>query len=58
MVSIAKAIPRPSDSVKLMTIGTLVIQQFETARQAGLIKSTGVDKLWFMRGGVAQCVTS
>jgi hypothetical protein len=58
MVDIAKAIPRPSNSAKLMTIGTLVIQQFETAREAGLIKSTGVDKLWFMRGGVAVCVTS
>ena len=58
MVDIAKAIPRPSNTARLLTIGTLVIQQFETAREAGLIKSTGVDKLWFMRGGVAVCVTS
>ena len=58
MVDIAKAIPRPSNTAKLLTIGTLVIQQFETAQQAGLLKSTGVDKLWFMRGGVAVCVIS
>jgi hypothetical protein len=58
MVDIAKAIPRPSNTAKLLTIGTLVVQQFETAQQAGLLKSTGVDKLWFMRGGVAVCVIS
>jgi hypothetical protein len=58
MVSIAKAIPRPANTAKLLTIGTLVVQQFETAQQAGLLKSTGVDKLWFMRGGVAVCVIS
>jgi hypothetical protein len=58
MVGIAKSIPRPSNTAALLAIGTLVIQQFETAQQAGLIKSTGVDKLWFMRGGVAVCVTS
>jgi len=45
MVSIAKRVPRPANYATVLGIGSLVIQQFETAQQAGLIKSTGVGKL-------------
>ena len=59
MVETAKSIPRPANMGKLLTLGTLVVQTFETAQQAGLTKSTGVDKLWAItRGGVAVCVIS
>jgi len=56
MVEKARAIPRPANMGKLLTIGTLVTQTFETAQQAGLIKSTGVDIMWrITRGGIAVC---
>jgi hypothetical protein len=56
MVEKAKAIPRPANMGKLLTLGTLVVQTFETAQQAGLTKSTGVDIMWTItRGGVAVC---
>jgi hypothetical protein len=56
MVETAKAITRPSNTAKLLTIGTLVVQTFETAQQAGLTKSTGVDNMWMItREGVAVC---
>jgi hypothetical protein len=56
MIDKAKAIPRPANMAKLLTIGTLVTQTFETAQQAGLVKSTGVDIMWTItRGGVAVC---
>ena len=56
MVEKAKAIPRPANMGKLMTLGTLVVQTYETAQQAGLTKSTGVDILWSItRGGIAVC---
>jgi hypothetical protein len=56
MVNTAKAIPRPANTAKLLTIGTLVVQAFETAEQAGLTKSTGVDIIWSItRGGIAVC---
>ena len=56
MVETAKAIPRPANSAKLLTLGTLVVQTFETAQQAGLTKSTGVDNMWMItREGVAVC---
>ncbi|CAB4155505.1 hypothetical protein UFOVP655_5 [uncultured Caudovirales phage] len=45
MVDIASAIPRPANYGAVLTIGTLVIQNFETAREAGLIKSTMVDNI-------------
>ena len=45
MVDIARSIPKPANYAGLLGIGTLVMQQFETARQAGLLKSTLVDKL-------------
>lgn len=50
MIEIANEIPRPSNYGSLLTIGTLVIQNYQTAREAGLIKSTMVDKLSPMRG--------
>jgi hypothetical protein len=56
MVEKARAIPRPANMGKLLTIGTLVTQTFETAQQAGLVKSTGVDIMWrITRGGIAVC---
>ena len=56
MVNKARAIPRPANMGKLLTIGTLIVQTFETAQQAGLIKSTGVDIMWrITRGGIAVC---
>ena len=56
MVTKAQAIPRPANLAKLLTIGTLVTQTFETAQQAGLVKSTGVDIMWTItRGGIAVC---
>jgi hypothetical protein len=56
MVDKAKAIPRPANMGKLLTLGTLVTQTFETAQQAGLVKSTGVDIMWrITRGGTAVC---
>jgi hypothetical protein len=56
MVDKAKAIPRPANMGKLLTLGTLVVQTYETAQQAGLTKSTGVDIMWTItRGGVAVC---
>jgi hypothetical protein len=50
MVSIAQRVPRPANYATVLGVGTLVIQQFETAQQAGLIKSTGVGKLSVERG--------
>jgi hypothetical protein len=56
MVDKARAIPRPANMGKLLTLGTLVTQTFETAQQAGLVKSTGVDIMWrITRGGTAVC---
>lgn len=50
MIEIANEIPRPSNYGALLTIGKLVIQNYQTAQEAGLIKSTLVDKLSPMRG--------
>ena len=59
MVDIARSIPRPSNMATLLTMGTLVVQEYETARQAGLIKSTPVGKMsWNLERGVAVCVIS
>jgi hypothetical protein len=56
MVDKAKSIPRPANMAKLLTLGTLVTQTYETAQQAGLTKSTGVDIMWTItRGGIAVC---
>jgi hypothetical protein len=45
MIGIAKRVPRPSNYATVLGVGTLILQQFETAQQAGLIKSTPVGKL-------------
>jgi len=45
MVGIAKRVPRPFNYTTVLGVGTLILQQFETAQQAGLIKSTPVGKL-------------
>jgi len=58
MVGIAKRVPRPANYASVLGVGTLVIQQFETAQQAGLLKSTGVGKLSAERGGIRKCDTS
>lgn len=51
MVDIAKEIPRPDNMPKVLGIGSLEIQRFETAEEAGLTKSTPVDILQNERGG-------
>ena len=53
MVEIAKGVTRPSNYGSILATGTLVLQTFQTAQEAGLIKSTMVDKLSFKRGGNA-----
>ena len=50
MVKIAQRVPRPANYGTVLGIGTLIMQQFETAQQAGLLKSTGVGKLSVERG--------
>lgn len=45
MVKIAQSIPRPANYGAVLAVGELVIQNFQTAREAGLIKSTEVDIL-------------
>ena len=55
MVEIAKAIPKPANYQTLLGIGQTIVQQFETAEQAGLVKSTLVDMMWRIERGVAIC---
>lgn len=50
MIDIAKGVSKPAGYATLLGTGTLILQQFQTAQQAGLIKSTPVDKLPLMRG--------
>lgn len=50
MIDIAKGVTRPANYGAILATGTLVLQQFQTAREAGLIKSTMVDKLNPLRG--------
>jgi hypothetical protein len=45
MLAIAKGVSKPSNYAGILATGTLVLQQFETAAQAGLTKSTPVDNL-------------
>jgi hypothetical protein len=53
MVEIAKGVTRPANYASILATGTLVLQTYQTAQEAGLIKSTLVDKLSFKRGGNA-----
>jgi hypothetical protein len=52
MVKIARKIPRPAKMDVLLSTPTLTMQEFETAEQAGLSKSTLVD-IMEARGGQA-----
>lgn len=45
MISIAKNVSKPSNYAGILATGILILQQFETAAQAGLTKSTLVDIL-------------
>jgi hypothetical protein len=51
MIEIAKGVTRPANYGAILATGTLVLQQFQTAQEAGLIKSTLVDILSLKRGG-------
>jgi hypothetical protein len=51
MIEIAKGVTRPANYGAILATGTLILQQFQTAREAGLIKSTPVDILSLKRGG-------
>jgi hypothetical protein len=51
MIEIAKGVTRPASYGTILATGTLVLQQFQTAQEAGLIKSTTVDILSLKRGG-------
>lgn len=58
MVVKAESVKRPRNYNALLAIGTVILQTYETAQQAGLTKSTPVSKIWFVRGGFAECVIS
>lgn len=45
MTRMARSIPKPANFAGLMAIGTLTLQTFETAAQAGLLKATGVGRV-------------
>jgi hypothetical protein len=51
MIEIAKGVTRPANYGSILATGTLVLQQFQTAQEAGLIKSTLVGKLALKRAG-------
>jgi hypothetical protein len=53
MVEIAKGVTKPANYGSVLATGILVLQQFQTAQEAGLIKSTPVGKLAFKGGGNA-----
>jgi hypothetical protein len=51
MIEIAKGVSRPANFGSILATGTLVLQQFQTAQEAGLIKSTPVGNIAVKRGG-------
>jgi hypothetical protein len=51
MIEIAKGVTRPANYGSILATGTLILQQFQTAQEAGLIKSTLVGKLALKRAG-------
>jgi hypothetical protein len=53
MVEIAKGVSRPANYPSILATGALVLQTFQTAQEAGLIKSTPVDIIPLKRGGQA-----
>jgi hypothetical protein len=53
MIDIAKGVSKPANYGSVLATGTLVLQQFQTAQEAGLIKSTPVGNISLKRGGQA-----
>ena len=53
MIEIARGVSRPANYGSILATGTLVLQQFQTAQEAGLIKSTPVGNITTKRGGQA-----
>jgi len=53
MIDIAKGVTRPANYGAILATGTLVLQRFQTAQEAGLIKSTPVGNITTKRGGQA-----
>jgi len=53
MVEIAKGVSRPANYPSILATGALVLQTFQTAQEAGLIKSTPVGNITPKRGGQA-----
>jgi ribosomal protein S18 acetylase RimI-like enzyme len=51
MIEIASGISRPANYGSILATGTLVLQTFQTAQEAGLIKSTPVGNIAVKRGG-------
>jgi len=51
MIKIASGISRPANYGSILATGTLVLQTFQTAQEAGLIKSTPVGNIAVKRGG-------
>jgi hypothetical protein len=51
MIEIARGVSRPANYGSILATGTLVLQQFQTAQEAGLIKSTPVGNIAVKRGG-------
>jgi hypothetical protein len=51
MIEIAKGVTRPANYGAILATGTLVLQQFQTAQEAGLIKSTPVGNIALKRAG-------
>jgi hypothetical protein len=53
MIEIAKGVSRPANYPTILATGALVLQTFQTAQEAGLIKSTPVGNITLKRGGQA-----
>jgi hypothetical protein len=51
MIDIAKGVTRPANYGAILATGSLVLQQFQTAQEAGLIKSTPVGNIAPKRAG-------
>ena len=51
MVEIAKGVTKPANYGSVLATGVLILQTYQTAQEAGLIKSTPVGKLAFKGGG-------
>jgi hypothetical protein len=58
MVNTAGEIPRPRNYQRLLAVGLVVVQNYETAQQAGLLKTADFIKQWYIKEGRAVCVIS